>query len=453
MQRKEISIDSVQPDSSTLFVTPLSLRKRSDWFIKLRWLSILAVLPAVLVARYLMHLSLDFSMIVVTISLIFLSNLLYHLVNRRVLARDLRFESNLIKIQMIADMVLLTVLINLTGGIENPLAFVYIFHVIIASLIFRGREIYQIAMVAILLFSFEVVAEHLGILPRFQLFDTSRAIEEPYYVAATLMAFWSVILFSAFIGASFMRHNRSIKRDLVKRQAELIEANKAKVDFFRFVTHEVKSPILTARSALDTALLKMPTDMAGTTHENLLTRANARLVQATEIVSDLAELTRWETRGRVAKERVDLTSMVARLIDNQMESIEDKKLKLATKYPARVVTCNSAPEMVEKILTNLISNAIRYNSDGGKLTVGLSEERNYAVFSVADTGIGISEEEQESIFEEFYRTADARKASMHGTGLGLPIVKKFIDKLDGEISLVSEPGKGSTFTVKLRKNT
>jgi len=108
-------------------------------------------------------------------------------------------------------------------------------------------------------------------------------------------------------------------------------------------------------------------------------------------------------------------------------------------------------EHVRQVWTNLISNAIKYTPDGGKVMVSLKEEDGKIRGAVQDTGIGIAPEEQERIFEDFYRTEAAKAMAHHSTGLGLSIVKGIMERYGGRIWLTSKVGEGSTFFFELPK--
>ena len=105
--------------------------------------------------------------------------------------------------------------------------------------------------------------------------------------------------------------------------------------------------------------------------------------------------------------------------------------------------------MLDKIVSNLVSNAIRYNNDGGVLYVSVAVFAGSAILTVRDEGIGIAQEDQKQVFEEFYRTTAAREKTTLGTGLGLPIVKRFTEQLGGGITLSSQLDEGTTMTVTL----
>jgi len=107
---------------------------------------------------------------------------------------------------------------------------------------------------------------------------------------------------------------------------------------------------------------------------------------------------------------------------------------------------------LEIVLNNLVSNAVKYNRDGGSVTVRLDSADGTATIAVSDTGIGISEEDREKLFDEFSRIRNDKTRDVLGSGLGLSIVKRIASMYDGEVSVESEPGRGSTFTVTLRSD-
>jgi signal transduction histidine kinase len=402
----------------------------------------------VLIARVVFDAPIETRGLALTGTVLVFLNLAYVLRSRRFPTHSIAIELRLLKIQMACDLITLTVLLNLSGGVENPLLFMYIIHVIIASLLLKGREIFQIAWLAIFLFTAGVVGEYFGVLPHHHLPTAGEVSHELPFILMTLGSFWLVILFSAYVGALIMRHNRAIKDELVARQEELLEKDRAKTDFFRFVTHEIKSPVNTAQSGVETALELGGETMAPSVRD-VLERAVKRLGQATVMVRDLAQL----TRGGFLKEEdltvIDFNKLVAEAVDAQRESAERAGLRVNVLLPDPPVSLTTDRAMAETIVTNLVNNAIRYNREGGRVSVRLVDTGKRVRLVVEDEGIGVPADEQAKIFDEFYRAAEAREKSSLGTGLGLPIVKKFTEELGGAIELESVEGKGSTFTVVL----
>lgn len=433
---------------SSQFVSAASLRVRLDWFNKLRWGAAVGVLAAIVVATLWLREPLPLWPMLGAAGALLLMNLGYVIRNWRLEPESIAAELRLVKVQMFCDLLILTILLNLSGGIENPLLFLYVIHVFIASLLFKGREIFHMAGVAIVLFTGDVLGEYLGWLPHHHLLSASEMTHELPFILMTLSSFWLVILFSAYMGQTIMEHNRAIKDELVDRQRELMAADKAKMDFFRFVTHEIKSPVNTAQSALQTTLMVYGDDTPPKAVD-LLNRGVARLEQATEIVKDLADLTRGGYLKRDKLKQEELNALVTGLVADQQELAELRGQSISMTLPSQPTLLTTDLSMVEKIYVNLISNAVRYNKDGGKVQVRLTDTGKTVRLQVDDEGIGVSAEDQPRIFDEFYRSKSAREMTTLGTGLGLPIANKFAQELGGHIEIQSEIGVGSRFTVEL----
>ena len=443
--------EPIDPGTSQ-FVSAASLRARLDWFNKLRWGAAAGVLAVVLIAGVGLKVPIEVRGLLLTGAVLLLLNTAYFLRSRRFKAVDIAIELRLVKVQMVGDLVTLTVLLNLSGGVENPLLFLYVIHVIIASLLFKGREIFQIAWLAIFLFTAEVFGEYSDLLPHHHLPTAGEWAHELPFILMTLGSFWLVILFCAYVGALIMKHNRAIKDELVVRQSALLAEDRAKTDFFRFVTHEIKSPVNTAQSGVETAL-ELGGESLAPSVRDVLERAVSRLKQATKIVQDLADL----TRGGVLKEenlsQVDLNELVTSMVDDQRDLAARSGIEIRLLLSDPPILLTTIRNMAETIVANLVNNAIRYSREGGRVSVRVVNTGKRVRLVVEDEGIGIEESEQALIFDEFYRSAAAREASNLGTGLGLPIVRKFVEELGGTIEVKSEVGRGSTFTMTLPRKS
>ena len=137
-----------------------------------------------------------------------------------------------------------------------------------------------------------------------------------------------------------------------------------------------------------------------------------------------------------------------RLTTLDFESLFDKK-QLELHCDIDEVTILSSKNLLEIVFKNLISNAIKFTDNGGKITISLKQDKTYATIKVQDTGCGISKEIGEHIFDKFYQGDTSH--SSEGNGLGLALVKKVIDVIGGEIFVESTLGKGTTFSIRLKK--
>jgi signal transduction histidine kinase len=125
---------------------------------------------------------------------------------------------------------------------------------------------------------------------------------------------------------------------------------------------------------------------------------------------------------------------------------EEKKLHFELKLPDEPIFINGNVELLASILDNLISNAVNY-TERGKITITAEQINNKAIIDITDTGIGVSETDQQIIFQEFRQASEGFTRKFQGTGLGLTISKKYTEMMNGTIELKSKPGEGSTFTL------
>jgi len=146
---------------------------------------------------------------------------------------------------------------------------------------------------------------------------------------------------------------------------------------------------------------------------------------------------------------VILNGIVNRVVDAIRPEVEEKGLALRVEVPETLVTIKANDDDLERLLGNLLENAVKYTPPKGKVHLQLSLNDNAARIVVSDTGIGIAPESMDRIFEEFYRGKNAKEMGQEGTGLGLSLVKRIVDRYHGEIGIESKLQQGSTFTVTL----
>ena len=157
-----------------------------------------------------------------------------------------------------------------------------------------------------------------------------------------------------------------------------------------------------------------------------------------------------EDRQRFARVSLKMEEIIAANVEALSASAEAKGISIESHCQAGL-TIEANRDLLNIILSNLISNAIRYSPSGSRIRVAVQREAAELRIEVGDEGIGMSPEELEHIFEEFYRARKAREMERDGTGLGLSIIKKAVETLGGRIVVASEPGKGSTFHIYLPK--
>ncbi len=237
--------------------------------------------------------------------------------------------------------------------------------------------------------------------------------------------------------------------DNARAYRRLEELDQAKSRFVRLVAHELRSPLSAVQSLLDVVIA----GYAGSVDEKgseILERAERRVGFLLALVNDLLDLATGRADGLPReRSRVDLQALCERVVSLLQARAGQKGVALAlTVEPADYVRWGSADQM-ERLLTNLVDNAVKYTPQGGEVRVSLRREGTDCLFGVADTGIGIPAEAIEHIFDEFYRAPNARALEKEGTGLGLAIAKQVALEHGGRIEVQSEVGAGTVFTVRL----
>lgn len=234
-----------------------------------------------------------------------------------------------------------------------------------------------------------------------------------------------------------------ITRNLNAMASALSKSEILHADFISNVSHELKTPLAVIRNYA--AALKDET-----LDKDTRTAYCATLISATDrltaLVGNILQLNKLENNQLTPEKKYfDLSEHLAQSVLNFEDSIERKQLELICDLEE--CTIHSSPALLEIVWNNLLSNAIKFTESGGTITVSLKKEHGKTRVCVADTGVGISPETGARIFDKFYQ-GDTSHAS-EGNGLGLALAKKVIELLGGEISVVSEIGKGSAFTVTL----
>lgn len=228
-----------------------------------------------------------------------------------------------------------------------------------------------------------------------------------------------------------------------KEEAE--EASQLKSSILANMKHEVQTP-LTSMLSFAGVLMK---NVSGQNERyvELVIRGGERLKETLDSVIRLSKLETGTVE--VDREDVDLTRVAKTTTELLRPRAEDDDLRLSLDVPDDPVTGMWDEDALFHIAENLLENALKFTPDGGTVWVRVREERSTAVLEVEDTGIGIGGEDRSEIFEVFRQVERGSEQDRSGSGLGLPIVKKLVDGLDGTIEVDSEIGQGSCFTVRL----
>ena len=219
-------------------------------------------------------------------------------------------------------------------------------------------------------------------------------------------------------------------------------------DFVTNASHELKTPLAAIRAYAETLQMGAIDDADAT--QTFLAGILSQADRINGLITGMLQLARVQAGGAILKRvRFEIQSEIESCIDAADVMARSKQIRLVTQLPKVPIHMNSDPEAVQTVVSNLLSNAIRYTPSGGVVELHLTSVGAGLTIRVQDTGIGIDKEELARIFERFYRVERARTSDTGGTGLGLSIVKHIVQALDGTVNVTSEPGVGSCFEVHL----
>jgi len=231
----------------------------------------------------------------------------------------------------------------------------------------------------------------------------------------------------------------------------LKELDKMKSEFIAMVAHELRSPIATVEQQLTVIIGGMAGEL-NEKQQQMITRAKERTRSVLTLIKDLLDFSKIEAGKMVQyKEPLSLAGVIPRVVETMKADAAAKNIRIEILPPLSSSIIQADQNSMEGILNNLISNAIKYTPDGGRVTIRLDDDDGFVKVSVTDTGIGIRDEDIPRIFDKFYRVKSSDTRQIVGTGLGLSIVKSIVDAHMGTIAVESTAGKGTTFSVLLPK--
>jgi len=436
------------------------------WLIRLRWLAVVGVLVTVLVVDRFFRVELvpaAQTLILTVTGLIALYNfMLYRRLPRvrRWLQSDphraFTTIKRLIHIQIVADLACLAVILDLSGGLLNPLCVFMLFHIAIAGITLSRVEAFAVASFASLLL---VLLGLVGALwPALRLplrgYPLETAAEglvgNGFFIVSVVLSLAVTFYLIAYFTSSVSRDLRHVLEELETANEALRQQDREKSKFLRVIAHQLRSPlsaiISLAHAYAEPAdsqqcLVKMP---------ELVNRIDRRCRGLMALVDDLLRLTHIR-EGLDRHEQpapIELNRAIADVCRMFEAQAAEKGLALQLDLPDGQPTVLAHPRDIPDIVENLVSNAIKY-TDAGEVRVEGRVRSGRYVLAVRDSGIGIPEEDQKDLFREFFRAGNAKKREVNGSGLGLSIVQAVARRLGGDVRFESEAGRGATFIVEL----
>ncbi len=239
------------------------------------------------------------------------------------------------------------------------------------------------------------------------------------------------------------------QRLLEESNRKLRELDELKSRFFANISHELRTPLTLLLAPLDSLLARG----AAVSHDELTTelhRMQSNGLRLLKLINDLLDLVRLESGGMaIRRQRVDIDSLVRGIVSSAASLAQDRRLNLRAEVSIHDDPVMVDPDKIEKVLLNLLINAIKFTGAGGTVECRARREGDRLLLQVVDTGMGIQPEQIPFVFDRFWQADTSARRKHQGAGIGLALVKEFVEVQGGSISVESVVNQGTTFTVSL----
>jgi len=292
--------------------------------------------------------------------------------------------------------------------------------------------------------------------------ETFKALQDTGYVAyedLPLETKDSRLIEVEFVSNAYMAGNERVMQcnirdisirkriDAVDKSILFLEQEKLKTNFIADATHELRTPLAIIKGNVELALRNKDKN---TSHIDTFKAINVEINHLAELLSDLTTLTSENkiAHQKIFKSKVNLLKLIQNVTERCATLALTKNIKIEIKEIPDVSLAGDRIYL-EKLFSNIISNAIFYGKEKGSIIINAKKDKKYIIITIKDNGIGIAKEDLPNIFNRFYRAENARDIKREGTGLGLAISKWIVESHDGNIEVASVLKKGTTFTISL----
>lgn len=239
------------------------------------------------------------------------------------------------------------------------------------------------------------------------------------------------------------------KQMLEESNNKLREMDEVKSRFFANISHELRTPLTLLLAPLETLINRFKSAFDEDSR-NLLVTMQSNGMRLLKLINDLLDLVRLESGVMVVKrEPLDVSEFINGLASAARQMADDKRIKLETHVDPELGAVLADRDKLEKIILNLQFNALKFTPAGGRVELRAEKQGEQMVLTVKDTGMGISQKNLSHVFDRFWQADDSSRRKYQGVGIGLALVKELTEVQDGTVSVESEEGKGTTFTIRL----
>ena len=349
-------------------------------------------------------------------------------------------------LQILADLVILTILVHEVGSIDTFIVFAYLFHIVLSCIFFVPRDSFLVTVLAAVLFLGCWTLETMGFLARQSILGQAHSqLIPPMTIINALSAvfIWFVVW---YLTSTISKAVRERDRKLATANELLIAADREKNLLMLRTTHDLKAPFCGIEANIET-LKEQDWEALPASARSKIESIELRAATLRERIKDillLGEL-RKSSYQTEQNDPVDLHDLLSKVISDLSTKADQRRITIS--LSATNVSVISNRKQLSTLFANLIANAIVYSHPDSQIEVTASSTPMGISVKVSDHGIGISEKALPHIFEEYFRAPEAAQFNLLSTGLGLAIVKHIAQNVTRKINVTSEQGKGTTFEV------
>ncbi len=434
----------------------LKIVRFAFWLIRLRWYFIIGIIISSLVAEFSLKISFLKLPIILCILYLAIFNILSLYIVNNILIPKIRQSISkvnlLINVQITSDILILTILLHYSGGVENPLIIFYIFHIIISSFILKTKEsIYQTSFALIMVGSMTFL-EFWGILNHYPLegFIITNMYQNLIYILLTGIIFIITSYFAVYIIRTIIRESRKNEMAYLHSNKMLRQKDKIKNEYVMRITHDIKGHVTAIHSCLNVLDKKLAGELTPQ-QEHFVKRAQLRIEMLKTFISNLTNITHRKLQLKSDKKPFDFIASLEGIIKTTEIYALQKNISINKEFDPGAPIIYGEQFSLEEVMSNIILNSIKYSPENTTILLRVLNRFDNILISITDEGIGIPKDELKHIFDEFYRASNAKQQSTNGSGIGLAITKQIIENHGGRIWAESEINQGSTFFIYLPK--
>lgn len=429
------------------------LASNALWFCQLRW-----IVVAILTGHGLLNLMPRFAALLglrapglwpfVVAFVLALANALFAQHARRARRSATACRANL-WVQIVSDLILLTVVVHFSGELQSMVSFAYLFHIVLACIFFNRRESFIVLSLALLLYAAVLILDAYAIAPAapifVQPFASATSPERLRWVEALLFCLFCLVVWT--LTSRLSERVRERDRALSALNQTLLMAQEAKAKHMLRTTHELKAPF----AAIQANVQLLTQGYCGTLPDaamDILGRIDVRCRRLSNEIREMLQLANLRSAGAESLnwQRLDMAETLRWCVQQVQPLATERQVRLDLDLrPARARVVD---EQMRILFSNILSNAINYSHTGGRVTVRCGDEPGGgARVTIRDDGIGIEPEKLALVFDEYYRTDRAAQHNKTSSGLGLAIVRHVAQTHRIRITVESEVNRGTQFTL------